>query len=287
MNKKKQYLLIIAAICVISCTNTPEEIIYTSDENGNPEIYSSDLTNKEKTKLTDHYLRDGYGVYSPDNNKIAFYSYCDSGETWAIFTMNADGSDRKRLTNAANHKETRPAWSSDGNKIVFSRAAWDYSDLSIWLMNADGTEQMEIPGISGIPSDFTQDGKVIYNSHWDATSEIFIADINGSNIIQITNNDYSDTQGQLSPDGNRIAFVSRRDGDQEIYLMDIDGNNQKRLTESPGSDVGPKWSPDGSKILFGSNRDGDWDVYIINPDGTEIKNITDNRFNVGQASWKR
>ncbi len=290
MREIRQFFGVIVVICFsfTGCSdNKVKEIIYQSDESGNPEIYSSDLTNRTKIKLTDYELRDGYPAYSPDNKKIAFYAYCDSGRTWSIHIMNADGSDRKRLTNAKNKKESRPAWSPDGKKILFSRASHDYAEMKICVMNNDGTEQKEIPVISGIPSGFTKNGKIIYNTHWEANAEICIADIDGKNIIKLTNNEFSDTQGNLSPDGKKIVFVSKRDGNQEIYIMNFDGTEQKRLTNNPGSDVGPKWSPDGSIILFQSNRDGDWDIYTMNPDGMEIINITNDKFNAGQAGWKK
>ena len=46
-----------------------------------------------------------------------------------------------------------------------------------------------------------------------------------------------------SPDGTRIAFVSRRDGDAEIYVLDADGSGVKRLTSDPANDRSPVWSP--------------------------------------------
>jgi Tol biopolymer transport system component len=46
-----------------------------------------------------------------------------------------------------------------------------------------------------------------------------------------------------SPDGRRIAFVSKRDGNEQIYVMNADGSGQRRLTRNPGDDILPAWSP--------------------------------------------
>jgi Tol biopolymer transport system component len=53
-----------------------------------------------------------------------------------------------------------------------------------------------------------------------------------------------------SPDGSRLAFVSRRSGDEEIYVAAADGRGVRRLTRSIGPDLSPAWSSDGSRLVF-------------------------------------
>ena len=53
-----------------------------------------------------------------------------------------------------------------------------------------------------------------------------------------------------SPDGRRIAFLSRRDGGKEVYVMSADGSGQRRLTRDASVPAAPAWSPDGRKIAF-------------------------------------
>ena len=59
-----------------------------------------------------------------------------------------------------------------------------------------------------------------------------------------------------SPDGRRIAFLSRRDGNKAVYLVNADGSGQRRLTRDASNTATPAWSPDGRKIAFESVRDG-------------------------------
>ena len=58
-----------------------------------------------------------------------------------------------------------------------------------------------------------------------------------------------------SPDGSRLAFVSRRSGDEEIYIARADGTGIRRLTKLPGADLGPNWSSDGRRLAWSRNAE--------------------------------
>ena len=70
-----------------------------------------------------------------------------------------------------------------------------------------------------------------------------------------------------SPDGRRIAFLSRRDGNKALYVMNADGSGQRRLTRDASNSATPAWSPDGRKLAFESVRNGTTGVYVVNADG--------------------
>jgi len=72
-----------------------------------------------------------------------------------------------------------------------------------------------------------------------------------------------------SPDGNRIAFVSRRDGHAHIYVMRVDGTGLRRLTNAAPDDSSPTWSPDGRRIAF--SRVGD--LYAVSSSGGRPRRI--------------
>jgi dipeptidyl aminopeptidase/acylaminoacyl peptidase len=78
-----------------------------------------------------------------------------------------------------------------------------------------------------------------------------------------------------SPDGRKIAFMSKRDGTWDVHLMNADGSGQRNLTRGPAYDGNPAWSPDGRKIAFG--RDGE--IYVMNADGSGQRNLTRSPWN--------
>jgi hypothetical protein len=120
--------------------------------------------------------------------------------------------------------------------------------------------------------------------------EIFMMSPDGTELQQLTSNTLTDFSPTLSPDGEKIAFVSagaqtsNLQGDFEIYLMNsLDGSDQQNLTTTNGDidDFGPDFSPDGEKIAYSSegvrssNAEGDSEVYKMNDDGSAQNNLTD------------
>ena len=67
-----------------------------------------------------------------------------------------------------------------------------------------------------------------------------------------------------SPDGRRIAFVSRRDG-KALYVMNADGSGL-RIVARVERLATPAWSPDGRRIVFQGWGDGA--LYVVNADGS-------------------
>lgn len=260
-------------------TSQPLSIIYGFKEANNKSIYLSDEQGKMQIKVVDATNSDGYPTVSPTGKKIAFYGKYDEHNTWSIHTAEIDGTNMRRLTNVKNVWDSAPAWSPDGGTIIFAR---EYKNVNgdwqeeVWLMNADGTKQRQIKALEGRAPEFMQDGRLLFQSK-ASPSQISIANIDGSNVIQLTNDDTNNKSPKISPDGSQIAYLSNRDGNQEVYIMNLDGSNQKRLTFNRVEEWDPAWSADGSKVFFSSqNVHGFYDIYKVNKDGSSIEKILNN-----------
>jgi TolB protein len=79
--------------------------------------------------------------------------------------------------------------------------------------------------------------------------EIFIADFDGANVKQITQNQSINLSPTWVPDGKKIAFTSYLRRNPDLYLIDVEGKNQQLFSRYPGLNVSPSWSPDGKHIL--------------------------------------
>jgi len=129
------------------------------------------------------------------------------------------------------------------------------------------------------------DPQIIFSSRRWWNYDIFISDIYGGQITQLTKNKWIDFNPSISPDGKKLTFVSDRDGNREIYSTDLEwldgytqwrGSNLKNITNSNENDWTPVFSPIENKIVFSTYfPEGDnYDIFIMNDDGTNKENLT-------------
>jgi len=110
----------------------------------------------------------------------------------------------------------------------------------------------------------------------DSDLEIFSMGIDGSNLVRLTNNSFWDLYPVWSPDGSKIAFLSKRDHDLDIYVMGGDGSNAERFYDSGDNDADIDWA--GDSIVFTSQ----FAIWRIREDGTNPTMITDP---IGRGEW--
>jgi len=131
--------------------------------------------------------------------------------------------------------------------------------------------------------------------------DIFVADLQGNIVKQLTTNKGYDAEATLSPDGSMIVFTSTRSGDLELWTMKSDGTDMKQVTFGLGYDGGAFFSPDGKKLIFRASRPQTeedqakyknllaqnvvqptaMELYTCNVDGSDLKQIT----HLGGANW--
>ncbi len=115
------------------------KIAFTSDRNGNLEIYVMNPDGSNQVRITSNNVVDACPTWSPDGRKIAFVSNRDGNQE--IYVMNADGSNPVNLTTHS-AQEFNPAWSPDGSKIAFETNR--DGNVEIYVMNADGTNLVRV-----------------------------------------------------------------------------------------------------------------------------------------------
>ena len=260
------FLLTLPLICAAQ-----GKIAFTSNRDGNWEIYVMDSDGSNQTRLTNTPASDLFQSFSRDGSKIVFTSIRDGNQE--IYVMNPDGSNQTRLTNHP-AEDYFPTFSPDGSKIVFNSNR--DGNLELYSMNLDGSNQTRITNNAAVDAhpSFNGDGsKIVFESDRHGNNEIYVMNPDGTNQIRLTNNSALDFDPAFSPDGSKIVFASDRDSPlhPEIYVMNADGSNQTRLTyTAPLFNWYASFSPDGSKIVFTSFRDplSAGRIYVMNSDGT-------------------
>jgi len=105
-----------------------------------------------------------------------------------------------------------------------------------------GSAQLWFPDVS-------PDGEWLAGYSLGNLRHIFIMRTDGSDLRDLTPDNYRYAWPRWSPDGKRIAFSSRRTGDYEIWAINRDGSGLEQMTQSSGGHYSP-WSADGLKIAY-------------------------------------
>ena len=170
-----------------------------------------------------------------------------------IWRIDPDGTDDTPLTPMTSAGDGGAEWSPDGTRIAFSRClAPGGCTARIWVMNADGSGAHSISiGAGG-------------------------------------NGNYSDSEPVWSPDGARIAYISRHSY-AELWIVNADGSGDRKLTGGATQGVGridrAVFSPDGRRIAFDREvlNAGKVDIFTISPNGKGLKNLTQTGTSYGPA----
>jgi len=104
-------------------------------------------------------------------------------------------------------------------------------------------------------------GQIAFASNRSGEVEIYMVNVDGSGVTQITSVQGGACQPSWSPDGQRLVFLSPCSRDLNAYqgtslfIINVDGSNLMSLPYAPGGDYDPSWSPDGKNIVFTSLRE--------------------------------
>jgi TolB protein len=195
------------------------------------DIYLADLDGKIKKKLTETPGYDGEATISPDGKKMIFTSMRNGDLD--LYIMELETGETTQVTHQPGYDGG--AWfSPDGKKIVW-RASRPKTEAEINEYNELLKENLVAP----------------------TKMEVFTANIDGSNVKQVTSLGQANWAPNFMPDGN-IIFCSNHEYKRgfpfNMYSINTDGTNMEKLSRDKGFDAFPMFSPDGKKILFSSNR---------------------------------
>ena len=278
---------------------TNDNWIYSVNPDGSGEIILSTATGA--SGVLDHHA-----AWSPDGTKIAFSRKTLIDNNSAIWLMDADGKNQRRLSTDQSFDD-QPTWSSDGSKIAFVRGGINKGD--VFVMNAtDGSNAHSILSSPELDLDpvWSPDGsKIAFVSLRDFPGitgdinrgfEIYVVSVDAGGDptgapLRLTNNNAADLNPSWSPAGDQIVFNSQRDNLLAIYQSDVSGNNQQNISGTSTDDfTDPTWSPDGQFLAFTnysrvphSNSD---EIYLLTLQGGAVTRVTNTVYDEHELAWQ-
>lgn len=276
MKYQKYLVVFLCAVIIHSCKRDIIEppiskltyaIAYTSNRDGNKEIYVMNADGSEKTNLSNTPADDWFPKWSRDGEKIAFFSNRTQNDQ--LFIMDKDGSNQKQLTDDLVYITGYPwiEWSFDNKKIAIHCFSEVYT-RQICIISVDGSDE-KILGDGHYPN-WTRQNKIIFGGNGGINS----INPDGTDLIQITDGTIFDFYPVVSPLSDKLVFRSERNSngfdDASLHIMNIDGTKIRQLTKKDPLEK-PSWSPNNSDILIiGSETIGEKsNIYKLNENGKE------------------
>jgi Tol biopolymer transport system component len=170
----------------------------------------------------------------------------------------------------------------------------------IYVSNASGNNQLYTwdkgtstlfpASVAGDVEPQSAAGKVVFTSYRISylNAEIYIANLDGSDAIRLTDNPGPDYQPSLSADGSKVVFSSLRSGTSRIWTMNADGSNPTELATGSAEDLSesnPRYSPGGGRILFSSPRTNTTQIWVMPAAGGPATQVTHEANGAFDGSW--
>jgi TolB protein len=213
------------------------------------DIFMADLNGKIVKRLTKSKGYDAEATISPDGKKMIYTSTKDGDID--LYIMDLKTGKEKRITTALGYDGG--AWFSPNGKKIIWRASRPISDADVKEYKDLLTENLVAP----------------------TNMEVFIADVNGKNVKQVTLFGNANWAPAYMPDSRRIIFASNHQSKRgfpfNLFTINEDGSGLEKISAEKSFDAFPMFSPDGKKIIFCSNRNngGTRDTNIFIADWVE------------------
>lgn len=220
-----------------------------------------------------------FGAKSLAGTKIYFVSNRTGRGMKEVWSMDFDGANQKQLTSYKNIS-TFPAVSPDGTRLAFT--SYTGGNPAILVHSLETGRRLTFYNQKAplnAFAEFTPDGKsVLFSSSITGFSQIYAADLDGSNLRRISSSRSIEVEPKVNPrNPSEVVFISGRSGPPQLYKMNTDGADVVRLTSGEGDVANPAWHPDGRHVAFSWTKGydpGNFNIFVMDVATQEFVQLT-------------
>ena len=210
------------------------------------ELFVMNRNGANPRQITFNEFDDEDPAWSPDGTRIVFARDLNPVRgkvNYDLFTIAADGTDERRLTDSRGVDDLQPNWSSRG-KIAFTSDR-DGDDLEVYTMRPDGSKVRRLTSNKHneeFPNWSPNGRAIVFHRERDGNFDVYRVRARGGGIERLTAGKAGDGVPAPSPNGRMVAFGSDRKDDQfDLYTMRAGGGGPfNRLTDGQFG-FGPDW----------------------------------------------
>ncbi|SMC46443.1 TolB protein [Desulfocicer vacuolatum DSM 3385] len=225
------------------------------------------------------YLTGKRGVFG---SRIAFVSRV--GGNKEIFISDFDGYAPRQETH---HKSITlsPALSRDGRWLAYTSYVNGKPDIFVLNLKNRAKTTIAFKGMNITPAWVPGKFELMATLSLDGDQEIYLLSGKGNILKRLTRSWGIDVSPQVSPDGRKVAFVSRRGGSPQIYVKNLDTDGVMRVSFQGKYNTSPAWSPSGDKLAYVGIVKNKIDIYVTGFDGSAPMQLTRDQGDNEDPSW--